>query len=142
MSAGGKSSRVGSFDTLRLIFAILVILSHSFALVSNGESREPMLLLTHGQLTLGNFSVLAFFAISGFLISSSWTRCPSPVEFLLRRVSRIFPAFVVSALVSLILIVPIAGGEIPHSIGALVDFGVRTLTLQQFTHPQIYLLPE
>ena len=87
-------SRLGNFDTLRLVFAILVIFSHSFALGLGSIDREPLFRVTHTQFTFGNIGVLAFFVISGYLITQSWIRHASPVEYLQRRVARIYPAFI------------------------------------------------
>jgi peptidoglycan/LPS O-acetylase OafA/YrhL len=58
---------------------------------------------------------------------------PSPVDFLKRRVLRIYPAFLVSALVSALIVVPLASGaRAARSIPPL-DFVLQTLTLQPVT---------
>lgn len=138
MSTAKVANRVANFDTLRLGFAVLVILSHSFPLGTGSSSREPLVRLTGGHLTLGNLSVMAFFAISGNLITQSWLRTPSPVDFLKRRVSRIYPAFLASALVSALVVVPLASGAgAARSIPPL-DFVLQTLTLQPFTCPAVF----
>jgi peptidoglycan/LPS O-acetylase OafA/YrhL len=136
--ARAVETRLGGFDTLRLIFAVLVILSHSFFLVRDAAGREPLLLLTRGQISLGNASVLAFFAISGFLIAKSWMRHPSPVDYLCRRVARIYPGFLVCGLVSLLIVVPLAGGSLPRHFEYYANYVVQTLTLQEFAHGPIF----
>lgn len=59
-----------NFNLLRLFFACCVVFSHAFALLGYAE---PVLF---GR-SLGNFSVHAFFAISGYLICQSYVRSPS-----------------------------------------------------------------
>ena len=107
MSTTNNGSRHAdnSFDTLRLFFAVLVIFSHSFALGRGSDDTEPLFVLTHGQITSGNVSVWAFFVISGFLIAQSWTRSPNPLKFLKRRIARIYPGFIVAALLSALIAV-------------------------------------
>jgi len=95
---GQRVSVTNNFDSLRLIFAILVILSHSFPLTRGSNDTEPLMRLTHGQITLGNISVWAFFVISGFLITQSWQRTPKVVKYLKRRIGRIYPGFAVAGL--------------------------------------------
>lgn len=80
--------KANNFDALRLIFAIFVIFSHSFALVGLGE---PVLL---GR-TLGNLGVHGFFVISGFLIVKSKLDSRSSF-FLISRILRIIPGLVVA----------------------------------------------
>jgi len=70
-------SRLSNFDTLRLLFAVLVILSHSFSLGRGSSDTEPLSKLTRGEVTFGNLGVWAFFCISGYLITQSWTRSPT-----------------------------------------------------------------
>ena len=63
--------RRNNFDAIRLSMSLLVVWSHSFALWLGSESSEPVSLLMAGTYNSGNLGVLAFFAISGFLITLS-----------------------------------------------------------------------
>lgn len=85
--------RRNNFDALRLLFATLVIFSHSFALV--GDS-EPVL---WGR-TLGNLGVHGFFVISGYLIVQSFGRSRSLLQYGTNRVLRIVPGLVVALVLS------------------------------------------
>src|ERR1700743_1286518 len=112
-----------NFDSLRLIFAVLVILSHSFPLGRGSNDTEPLSVITNGALTLGDLSVWGFFVISGFLITQSWLRSSSTGKYLKRRVARIYPGFIVMSLVSALLIVPRAldpGSDSGISIGSFL----------------------
>ena len=67
--ASAKSQNSNNFDSLRLIFAVMVIFSHSFPLTRGSNDTEPLSRLTFGQVNFGNVSVWSFFVISGFLIT-------------------------------------------------------------------------
>jgi peptidoglycan/LPS O-acetylase OafA/YrhL len=60
-----------------------------------GASAPPSLPFYSGKL-----GVLVFFIISGFLIAASIKGCPSLASFYAKRVSRIWPLFVLAALVT------------------------------------------
>lgn len=103
-SAG--SLRRNNFDALRLGMALVVVWSHSFAIHRGSEATEPVSLLLGGVYNAGNIGVLAFFTISGFLITLSFERSSSAWSFMRRRVARIYPGYIVAALVCSLLIVP------------------------------------
>jgi peptidoglycan/LPS O-acetylase OafA/YrhL len=128
-----------SFDTLRLFFAVLVIFSHSYALGRGSNDTEPLFELTHGQITFGNVSVWSFFVISGFLIAQSWTRSPKPLKFLKRRVSRIYPGFIVAALLTAFVVVPFAADPVTRQPIAIGDFLLQTLRLQVFNVSPVFV---
>jgi len=77
-----------NFDALRLLGALSVLVSHQFALTGR---PEPALL----GIRLGTIGVLIFFAISGFLVTASWSRDPHAPRFLARRALRVWPALAV-----------------------------------------------
>lgn len=79
-----------NFDALRLIAALMVLVSHQFALSGRAE---PIAL---GLYTFGTLGVVVFFSISGFLVASSWIRDPRLVQFTTRRLLRIWPALMVN----------------------------------------------
>lgn len=77
-----------ALNLLRLVFALSVIVSHGFALMSPGGIGSQ------NRVSLGAIAVNGFFAISGFLITGSWLA--SPERYLRARVGRIVPGFVVA----------------------------------------------
>lgn len=85
-----------NYDLMRLIFALFVIVSHSFALLGHAEP-------TLWGRTLGAISVHGFFVLSGFLIADSYVRKPIPLRFTVNRALRIIPALVVALIVSKIV---------------------------------------
>jgi len=60
------------------------------------------------------------------------------MKFLKRRVSRIYPAFVVTALISAFVIVPLATDTHAHTHVSLTNFFVSTLRLQMFEMPPVF----
>lgn len=90
-------------DHLRLLFAALVIFSHSFHLTL-GEGTDPVEVLFPGA-ALGGLAVQGFFVLSGYLIAASWLSNPRPIEYLRNRVLRIVPAFAVAFVLCVLLAV-------------------------------------
>jgi peptidoglycan/LPS O-acetylase OafA/YrhL len=95
-----------NFDFLRFLFASLVILSHSYEV---SPESEPLARATGGVLYIGTIAVFAFFAISGFLVTASWSRSSGVADYFLKRLLRIYPGFVVAILLSCFLVAPMAG---------------------------------
>jgi peptidoglycan/LPS O-acetylase OafA/YrhL len=99
-------NRYGAFDGLRLIAAASVLFSHCYAIV-NKDANEPIVRLTGGTLTLGELAVYTFFAMSGYLVTQSWTNDPSAIRFMTRRVLRIVPALAFVIIISFAVIGPV-----------------------------------
>ena len=95
------AERFDSFDLLRAAGALLVLVSHSFALTGRPEPAVP------GADTFGGLGVAIFFSISGYLIALSWQRDPRLGAFLVKRSLRIFPALAVVVLLSAFVLGPL-----------------------------------
>lgn len=80
--------RRNNFDGLRLIAAMMVVLSH---MASLGGEREWQV----QGVNWGLIGVACFFAISGYLVLGSWRSDPDIGRFLHRRYLRIAPALLV-----------------------------------------------
>jgi peptidoglycan/LPS O-acetylase OafA/YrhL len=105
--SGGRNNNL---NAIRLFLALSVIMSHSFPLSwgMGGEFKgEPLIILTRQQASSGTLAVNLFFLISGMLITASWLHSKSMQDFLMKRVLRIYPGFIVavgfSGLLALIL---------------------------------------
>lgn len=104
------SSRQNNFNALRLIAAIMVLVSHCFALTGRADPFGSL----SGQ-TLGELGVSIFFAISGFLIAKSWSTDPAPWRYALKRGLRLLPALIVAVLVTALIVGPVVSTLSPSS---------------------------
>jgi peptidoglycan/LPS O-acetylase OafA/YrhL len=95
---------------LRLLFASLVIVGHAPEQLDGSRSREPLTALFH-TLSLGEVAVDGFFLLSGFLITTSYRNSRSAGDYLLRRILRIYPAFVLAYLACILVLAPLTGGS-------------------------------
>lgn len=136
----GRVGQANNFDFLRLALAILVIASHSYALGVGSEVREPLRLWTRGQMTFGALAVDGFFIMSGLLIASSAERSLSMKEFFRKRVARIYPAFIVCAILTVLLVKPLAGAGLTAGtpLSRIVDVVQQTLRLREFHYTHAF----
>lgn len=109
-----SEGRDNNIDFLRLVLAVLVILSHSYPLLLGHERTEPLMRLTGGQRTLGEFAVEGFFILSGFLITRSWLQSSSFSAYMRKRILRIYPGFLAAVAVTSLMIGPLV--SIPSGV--------------------------
>lgn len=64
-------ARSNNIDAIRLILALLVLFSHSYALGTGSEEDEPLRRFSGEQSSLGALAVGGFFVLSGYLITQS-----------------------------------------------------------------------
>lgn len=100
-----------AFDAVRLILASLVVLEHSYFLIDGTSERDPLYLLTYGQTNCGHFAVVMFFVLSGFLVTHSLLQSKSIVYFLLKRVARIVPAFLLASAIGCLVVGSLAASD-------------------------------
>ncbi|KAA3438563.1 acyltransferase family protein [Rufibacter hautae] len=98
-SAQASSSRLEFLDFLRCIAASAVMLQHAL------ESKSPAFAeFSTKYFQFGVFGVTLFFLTSGFIIPVSIERANSIKAFWISRIYRLFPLYLVSILVTLLLI--------------------------------------
>ncbi|OZE34098.1 MULTISPECIES: acyltransferase [unclassified Rhodococcus (in: high G+C Gram-positive bacteria)] len=121
--------RANSLNSLRLLFATLVIVSHSWPVAGFGQDPQ------FGDLKLGEFSVAAFFAISGYLITGSRLN-NDLVSYFRARALRIYPGFWVCLVITAFVAAPIAGavrGGWTFEEGFSYLYSNVTLLMRQWT---------
>lgn len=96
--AENTSSKNNNFNLLRLIAALLVLVSHSYSLALGEFFNDPM--YNAVGMTLGTLAVNIFFVTSGFLVTGSLFNQDSVITFTLSRIRRIYPALMVAVLLS------------------------------------------
>lgn len=97
LTASGDRRHVhhsNNIGLIRLIFASLVVVAHAYVLTGIAM-QEPLAVYTE-TFTLGSLGVDGFFLISGYLITQSMAHSRSQGEYLLKRMLRIYPAFIVA----------------------------------------------
>ncbi len=82
--------RDNNYNLIRIVAALAVLFSHSFALATGLGSAEP--LKAGYGLTLGDIAVDIFFVTSGFLVTGSLLSRNGVVAFIWARALRIYPA--------------------------------------------------
>ena len=111
---------VNNFDFWRIAAAVLVLVSHQFALLGkSGPVPIP-------GVSLGGVGVFIFFAVSGFLVTQSWQSDPNAVRFVQRRFVRIWPALIVVTLLAALVMGPLVS-ELPAA-----EYFARAETLRYF----------
>jgi peptidoglycan/LPS O-acetylase OafA/YrhL len=93
-----ETVRQNNFDALRLYAAVSVLVSHAFPHSYGSNSFEPIWRVSRRQATLGEVAVAIFFIISGYLITQSYARRRSPLQFIWARGLRLLPGLAVTLL--------------------------------------------
>ena len=110
--------RDNNADFLRLFLAVVVLQYHSAA--CSGELFygfwKRMAVLDFGG---GWMAVNCFFAISGFLVTGSWSRSSGAYDFLRKRLLRIYPGYVVAMVICVAVVGPLAGAKVPGYFEAI-----------------------
>lgn len=114
--------RIHALDAFRGFAALWVVLYHvtiryPYYMLGLNTPDTPLVAwapLGFTQAEMGVVPVLWFFLISGFVITWTIDRCRTPMDFLVSRVSRLYPAFWAALGVSVLLGVvwPLPGTEI------------------------------
>jgi peptidoglycan/LPS O-acetylase OafA/YrhL len=99
---GLECERRDNYLLLRHIAAALLIYSHSYALAPAAKGQSDIIAALLPGFYGGKVAVLLFFAISGFLVTSSYLRHPNLLRFVAARVLRIYPAYVICLIVALV----------------------------------------
>ncbi|MDH6367895.1 MULTISPECIES: acyltransferase [unclassified Breznakia] len=86
-----NNRKSNNLSIMKLIAAILVIVSHSYTLTGSSQS-DVLKTLTNNQESLGGLAVAVFFFSSGLLISRSIQKNYSFKGFFKARVKRIIPS--------------------------------------------------
>lgn len=84
------TSRVNNLNFIRFVAALMVIVSHCYAVVLGGDAGSYLLKFTGDRLSPGGVSVGVFFLFGGFLIARSCEHHPEAKKFFSARILRLF----------------------------------------------------
>lgn len=111
--------RRNSLNLVRLVLASLVLVAHAYYISGVGVGPH-----VDGE-NLGGWAVFGFFAVSGYLITASrWSN--SLGTYLLHRIARIFPAFLVCLVVMVMVFAPIGYASVHGSLDGYLTSGPTT----------------
>ena len=91
-----------NFDIFRLVFATLVLITHSYSLTGLPE-HDFLYNMTSGQISCSSLGVKGFFIISGYLIFQSVLLSKNWVDYIIKRILRIYPAYIAVLIFAIIL---------------------------------------
>lgn len=98
--------RTSGFDYLRILLAVAVLVWHSYGISLGRDAIDTV--LSYNWLAIAIYAILPmFFALSGFLVTSSLYRANSVKTYLTFRGLRIFPALTVEVLLAALVLGPL-----------------------------------
>ena len=111
------------FTPMRLVFALLVMLGHAYAIGLRDANLEPFVFYHY---TFSYLAVNLFFIASGFLVTKSMLYRGDGPSFASARLLRIYPALIVHVAFVMLVIGPL---------------GTNLPLWEYFSHPQTLLQP-
>ena len=135
----GGQGRDNAFGMMRLLLAGVVIVSHAFPL--GGWGPDPTGDFLPGEVSIGFLALLAFFVMSGYLVTTS-ARRTTTLSYLWHRCLRIFPAFWVVLVFGAVIVGPLAWLRAGHGLagywtlteGGPVSYVLRNLSIFIFQY--------
>lgn len=110
------NARDNALNLLRLVLATSVLFHHSFPLLGLGHGPD-----LKGD-AIGGWAVIGFFCISGYLIAAS-RGSKSFGDYFSLRVARIYPAFIVCNILTIIAFAPLAYWRAHGSLDGYLSTG-------------------
>jgi exopolysaccharide production protein ExoZ len=132
LTAGEPRHRLLAMEGLRGLAVSLVFLVHYASLVEPWISQQPLLIATSRVMhSVGNTGVDLFFVLSGYLIYGSLVGREKPFgSFMMRRIERIYPTFLVVFSLYLVLsfVFP-QESKLPDGLGPTLWYLLQNLLL-------------
>lgn len=136
--ADSQKRHNNNFNLCRLLLAVLVIFSHAPEALDGNRERELLTRMFH-TVSLGELAVDGFFVLSGFLIVQSWLSSPRIIDYLKKRILRIFPGFIVASLICAFVVGPLASGADYWPSFDYRKFGLGLLSLSAPQIPSVFV---
>ena len=126
--------RDNNFDFLRFLFAVFVIMSHSYPLSINDGNEGWLYQVTNGQTVWSLVGLAGFFTISGYLIYQSQKRSKSLLSYLWKRFLMLFPALIVVLLLTVLLAPIVYESDTPYLKNGSVYYYFRNVSLYKLQY--------
>ncbi len=101
-----------SFTIMSIICSLLIIFYHCYPLFYGPNSKTDIFTRFCGSETLGGVIVAMFFVVSGFMITTSIKNSRNILQYLKKRIKKIFPPLIFCLIICACVICPIVS-EIP-----------------------------
>ena len=124
------------FTPLRLLFAILVVIGHAYAIGMRDPMSEPQLFYHY---TFSYLAVNLFFIASGFLVTKSMLYRGDVAEYSSARFLRIYPGLLVHVLFVMFIIGPLATSLALSEYFTHIDFLKQPFVVLSFISAQMWL---
>lgn len=95
-----------NLDLIRIIAAAMVIFGHAYALVPVEGQSDPLVRWLGFDAT-GSLAVKVFFLLSGLVVTNSLLEKRQPLQFLIARFFRLWPALAVTVLLCALVLGPL-----------------------------------
>lgn len=95
-----------NLDLFRIIAAAMVIFGHAYALVPVAGQSDPLVQWL-GFDSSGSLAVKVFFLLSGLVVTNSLLEKRQPLQFLIARFFRLWPALAVTVLLCALVLGPL-----------------------------------
>ncbi|CAD6055048.1 TPA: acyltransferase family protein [Escherichia coli] len=92
--------RNNCFDLIRLLAALMVIISHHAGMMGYKMSHPA------DWLPMDSFYVFIFISLSGYLVTNSFMNSDSYIHYLSKRIRRVFPALIFCCFVCTYILIP------------------------------------
>lgn len=116
MTSGERILSSNRFDLLRLLFSVGIFVYHAWVLTGIAPFGPVEIALG----TLGLLLIEGFFIISGALVYGSLLRTHSMDVYAIKRIRRVYPAYIVIILIPAAISLILTGGEALADIGKYV----------------------
>ena len=124
------------FTPLRLLFATLVVIGHSFVVAMRDPMSEPNIFFDY---TFSYLAVNLFFIASGFLVTKSMLYRGDVAEYSSARLLRIYPGLAVHVLFVMFIIGPLATSLALGDYFTHIDFLKQPFVVLSFLSAQMWL---
>ena len=99
-------SRKNNFNLLRIFAALLVAVTHSYAITGH-SFLDPLYVLTDAHFYSSTIGLYIFFFTSGYLVTRSAADSATPLIYSQKRILRIYPALICVVFISVFIAGPL-----------------------------------